>query len=562
MRGSVVKKGSQWYVKIELDPDSATGRRRQKWHSGYKTKREAERARVDLLSKFDRGAYVEPSHQTVADFLSDWLKAIEHTVRPSTFDSYERNVRNHVIAQIGSVRLTKVDAGVLNGLYALLLSTGRRRPSRTGAGYSAAVAERAAVLRTDGLTLAATAERLQVELPEAEHITKDTVASLLRRRSTAAASDGWNAGLDRRTVNYVHTILHRAFKDAVRWGRLARNPADAADSPRGQAKSDGVHAATLRSFLESSRSSHDRLHAAMGVARDHGNASRRSARSSLERYRPRCKPTPSCADDHADPKQGVGWRAEDLAWPALDRARRGHGRSAARAPAADARRTPPRRTGLRRCRPRLPSTRRRVPASRSRQRDVRPPRSTVRTRPAHAARAPPHVDNPRARAEGPSESRARAPRPFDDRDHPRHLQPRSADTPRRGGCAGRVSCNALRIADGALRARVWRAGGRSGPPQRAIPRRHPSGRSPARSGRPRDCARGNPRFCHTPGIRSGACLDHERSRRSASPQRSGFPNRYIVVCARRRPIETSLRTCLSPGRCATTSIGYPRRMTF
>ena len=35
--------------------------------------------------------------------------------------------------------------------------------------------------------------------------------------------------LDRRTVNYVHTILHRAFKDAVRWGRLARNPADAAD---------------------------------------------------------------------------------------------------------------------------------------------------------------------------------------------------------------------------------------------------------------------------------------------------------------------------------------------
>ena len=31
MRGSVIKKGSQWYVKIELDPDPATGRRRQKW---------------------------------------------------------------------------------------------------------------------------------------------------------------------------------------------------------------------------------------------------------------------------------------------------------------------------------------------------------------------------------------------------------------------------------------------------------------------------------------------------------------------------------------------------
>lgn len=54
MRGSVVKKGTRWYVKIELDPDAGTGRRRQKWHSGYSTKREAERARIDLLSKFER----------------------------------------------------------------------------------------------------------------------------------------------------------------------------------------------------------------------------------------------------------------------------------------------------------------------------------------------------------------------------------------------------------------------------------------------------------------------------------------------------------------------------
>ncbi|MGH9165260.1 MAG: Arm DNA-binding domain-containing protein [Acidimicrobiales bacterium] len=82
MRGSVIKKGDRWYVKIELDPDPATGQRRQKWHSGYRTRRDAERARVDLLSKFDRGEYVEPSQQTVAAFLSDWLTAIEPTVRP------------------------------------------------------------------------------------------------------------------------------------------------------------------------------------------------------------------------------------------------------------------------------------------------------------------------------------------------------------------------------------------------------------------------------------------------------------------------------------------------
>jgi integrase len=262
MRGSVVKRGTRWYVKVELDPDPHTGRRRQKWHSGYATRREAERARVDLLSKLDRGEYIEPTHQTVTDFLSEWLRAIEPTVRPSTYDSYSRNMRNHVIAHIGTIRLTKVDAGVLNGLYALLLSAGRRAPSRTGQGYSPEVLNRAQKLRSSGQTLEATAEQLRAEFSEADHITKDTLASLLRRASSEPITAA--PGLDARTVSYIHTILHRALKDAVRWGRLARNPADAADPPRIAQKPDGVHAwnaRTLRAFLDASRVSGDRLHA-------------------------------------------------------------------------------------------------------------------------------------------------------------------------------------------------------------------------------------------------------------------------------------------------------------
>ncbi len=263
MRGSVVRRGAIYYVKIELDPDPVTGRRRQKWHSGFRTKREAERARIDLLSKFDRGEYVEPTQQALADFLTEWLRAIEPTVRLGTFDSYSRNMHNHVIDHIGSLKLAKVDAGALNGLYATLLASGRRPSSRKGKGYSPAVVQRAIELRVSGSTLQTTADRLRAEFDEAAHITKDTLASLLRRH--AAPADRGDAGrLDPRTVNYVHTIPHRAFKDAVRWGRLLRNPCDAADPPRGGQKSDGVQtwaAPTLRRFLETSASSDDRLHA-------------------------------------------------------------------------------------------------------------------------------------------------------------------------------------------------------------------------------------------------------------------------------------------------------------
>jgi hypothetical protein len=41
MRGSVVKRGNGYSVVVELDRDPITGKRRQKWVSGYRTKRDA-----------------------------------------------------------------------------------------------------------------------------------------------------------------------------------------------------------------------------------------------------------------------------------------------------------------------------------------------------------------------------------------------------------------------------------------------------------------------------------------------------------------------------------------
>jgi integrase len=257
-----VKKGGRWYVKLELDPDPATGRRRQRWHSGYPTKRDAERARVDLLSKLDRGEYVAPTQQTLGDYLNDWLDTIEPTVRGSTYDSYQRNIRLHVIDHIGATKLVRVDAGVLNGLYAQLLRSGRRPSSRTGKGHSPAVLERALALRAEGLTLSAIAERLSAETPAP--LSKNAVAALLRRHDHQRDQpSGTASGLDPRTVAYIHTIVHRAFKDAVRWGRLARNPADAADPPRSRPKPDSAQAwegATLQRFLDGTRAAGDRLY--------------------------------------------------------------------------------------------------------------------------------------------------------------------------------------------------------------------------------------------------------------------------------------------------------------
>ena len=57
--------------------------------------------------------------------------------------------------------------------------------------------------------------------------------------------------------------VHRMLKDAVRWGRLARNPADAADPPRRSVQARQVQAwdaETLRRFLSECRAADDPLY--------------------------------------------------------------------------------------------------------------------------------------------------------------------------------------------------------------------------------------------------------------------------------------------------------------
>jgi hypothetical protein len=80
MRGSVVKRGDGYSVVVELDRDPITSKRRQKWHSGYRTKRDAERALSEIVGSVHTGTYTEPTKQTLTDFVTDWLAAIEPTI--------------------------------------------------------------------------------------------------------------------------------------------------------------------------------------------------------------------------------------------------------------------------------------------------------------------------------------------------------------------------------------------------------------------------------------------------------------------------------------------------
>jgi integrase len=200
MRGHVRKRGRKWAVVLDVGRDPLTGKRKREWHSGYNTRREAEDARIRLLAAAQRGEHVEPSKLTLGEFLEDkWLPARQASLAPSTSESYSRNVRVHIKPKLGSARLQGLTPDALNAFYADRLRVGRR--------------------------------------------------------------DG--KGLSPRMVRYLHSIIHKALADALRWGYVVRNVADAAEPPSpsaAKAKPPKTWSALeLRRFLEHVRE--DRLYA-------------------------------------------------------------------------------------------------------------------------------------------------------------------------------------------------------------------------------------------------------------------------------------------------------------
>ncbi|RNM12066.1 site-specific integrase [Nocardioides pocheonensis] len=170
MSGNVSRRPSgEWEYRFEAGPDRLTGKRRRVTKSGYRTKREATQAMNQAIAAFHQGRHVQRTRRTVEDFLNEWHSAVRSALRPSTWVNYRNYLDAYVIPVIGDTPLQDLDAVRLNLLYGHLLERGR--------------------VKSKG-------------------------------------------GLSPKTVQNVHRMLHRAMRDAVKWGQLPRNYAEDAEPPR------------------------------------------------------------------------------------------------------------------------------------------------------------------------------------------------------------------------------------------------------------------------------------------------------------------------------------------
>jgi len=100
--------------------------RRRVWHSGFRTKAEANRALTRLLGSVDAGSFVEPSAVTLREFVeTSWLPSLKAgTLRPSTVEMYQRSATRYVVARLGSVRLRDLTPARLTSWIDALKSEG------------------------------------------------------------------------------------------------------------------------------------------------------------------------------------------------------------------------------------------------------------------------------------------------------------------------------------------------------------------------------------------------------------------------------------------------------
>lgn len=132
------RKDGRWCATISIG--DADGRRRRKSFYGQSQREVRERltrARHDLL----QGVPVTTAdRQTVAAYLADWLRSTRHTVRATTFVSYEGHVRLHIVPSVGRVPLVKLTPTHLRALIEARLASGA---SPRSAQYTHSVLRRA-----------------------------------------------------------------------------------------------------------------------------------------------------------------------------------------------------------------------------------------------------------------------------------------------------------------------------------------------------------------------------------------------------------------------------------
>lgn len=168
MTGHLAQRGKGKWALVLSLGRGEDGRHKQKWISFHGNKREAQQELARLIAQ---GSYQEPSRMTLSDLLDRWFaEIVKPNTRRKTYEMWKGLIRVHIGPDLGYRPLVDVSPLEIQAYYRLKMEKGRR--------------------------------------------------------------DGKRGGLSAQTVRHMHTLLHVAFGQAVRWQILTENVLDRVTPPR------------------------------------------------------------------------------------------------------------------------------------------------------------------------------------------------------------------------------------------------------------------------------------------------------------------------------------------
>src|SRR5690348_9544433 len=124
-RGHITRRGrDSWRLKFEVgDRDPTTGKRRTRYVTVHGTKKQAQAELTRLLAEMDAGTAIDPSKETVAEYLRSWLKEPEG-ISAKTAERYRQLAEQQIIPHLGDTPLQKLRPAQLQEWHVALLRAG------------------------------------------------------------------------------------------------------------------------------------------------------------------------------------------------------------------------------------------------------------------------------------------------------------------------------------------------------------------------------------------------------------------------------------------------------
>lgn len=197
------ERGVVWKATIDLGPDPATGKRRQR-RLRAPTRKALEAKIGELLAAMERGETLYETRITTADYLEQWLVAIEPSVRPLTLASYRLTVATHIAPEIGAIPLRALTPIHVHGLI-----TRKSRELSPSTVHRLIAILRAAIRRAVSWHL----------------IPRDITADVIKPRSTAPAIATWTGEQARQFLDAargydLYALFYLTLSTGMRLGEV------------------------------------------------------------------------------------------------------------------------------------------------------------------------------------------------------------------------------------------------------------------------------------------------------------------------------------------------------